>query len=84
MYLVQNHIKHHTLKFASKGTARMDARFGIRRGRKEAKEQEQQSLESAATLTWGSFSHGVLEDIGGMEVQQFWRVRRQIHSEKLI
>ena len=32
--------------------------------------EEQQSLESAATLTLGSFSHGALEDIGGMEVQQ--------------
>ena len=47
--------------------------FGIRRGRKAAKGQ--QSLESAATLTLGSFSHGALEDIGGLEVQQrFWDV----------
>ena len=37
---------------ASEGTARRDARFGIRRGRKEAKGQ--QSLESAATVTLGS------------------------------
>ena len=41
-----------TVKVASKGTARRDARFGIRRGRKDAKGQ--QSLESAATLPLGS------------------------------
>ena len=57
---------------ASKGTAIRDARFGIRRGRKDAKGQ--QSLASAATLTLGSFSHGALEDIGGMEVQQCFRL----------
>ena len=45
----------YTVKLASEGTARRDARFGIRRGRKAAKGQ--QSLESAATLTLGSFSH---------------------------
>ena len=45
----------------------------------------QQSLESAATLTLGSFSHGALEDTGGMEVQQcFWLVVQQIYSEKWI
>ena len=60
-----------------------DARFGIPQGRKEAKGQ--QTLESAATLTLGSFSHGALEDIGGMEVQQwFWLVFQQIYTEKLI
>ena len=75
--------KHGTVKLASEGTARRDARFGIRWGRKDAKGQ--QSLESAATLTLGSFSHGALEDIGGMEVQQcFWLVFRRIYSEKLI
>ena len=36
----------------SEGTARRDGRFGIRRGRKDAKGQ--QTLESAATLTLGS------------------------------
>ena len=41
-----------TVKLASVRTARRDARFGIRRGRKDAKGQ--QSLESAATLTLGS------------------------------
>ena len=41
-----------TVKLASKATARRDARFGICRGRKDAKGQ--QSLESAATLTFGS------------------------------
>ena len=41
-----------TIKLASKGTARRDARFGIRRGRKDAKGQ--QSLESIVTLTLGS------------------------------
>ena len=41
-----------TVKLASKETARRDARFGIRRGQKDAKGQ--QSLESAATLTLGS------------------------------
>ena len=72
-----------TVTLAAKGTARRDARFGIRRGRKEAKGQ--QSLESAATLTLGSFSPGALEDIGGMEVQQcFSLVFRQIYSEKSI
>ena len=69
-----------TVKLASKETARRDARFGIRRGQKDAKGQ--QSLESGATLTLGSFSHGALEDIGGKEVQQyFWLVFQQIHSE---
>ena len=43
-----------TVKLASEGTARRYARFGIRRGRKDAKGQ--QSLESAATLTMGSMS----------------------------
>ena len=56
-----------TVKLASEGTAIRDARFGIRRERKDAKGQ--QSLESAATLTLGSFSHGAREDIGGMEVR---------------
>ena len=41
-----------TVKLATEGTAERDARFGIRRGRKDAKQQ--QSLESAATLTLGS------------------------------
>ena len=41
-----------TVKLASEGTARRDARFGIRLGRKDAKGQ--QTLESAATLTLGS------------------------------
>ena len=41
-----------TVKLASEGTAIRDARFGIRRGRKDAKGQ--QSLQSAATLTLGS------------------------------
>ena len=41
-----------TVKLASERTARRDARFGIRRGGKDAKGQ--QSLESAATLTLGS------------------------------
>ena len=63
--------KQFTVKLASGGSAIRDARFGIRRERKDAKGQ--QSLEFVATLTWGSFRHGVLEDIGGMEVQQcFW------------
>ena len=37
-----------------KGTTRRDARFGIRRGRKDGKGKGEQSLESAATLTLGS------------------------------
>ena len=41
-----------TVKLASEGTAIRDARFEIRRGRKDAKGQ--QRLESAATLTLGS------------------------------
>ena len=41
----------------------------------------QQSLKSAATLTLGSFSHGALEDLGGMEVKQsFWLVFRHMYS----
>ena len=51
-----------TVKFALDMTARRDARFGIHRGLKDAKGQ--QSLESAAALTLGSFSQGALEDIG--------------------
>ena len=79
----RNALKFGTVKLVSEGTAIRDARFGIRRGRKDAKGQ--QSLESAATLTLGSFSLGAPEDIGGMEVQQcFWLVVHQIYSQKLI
>ena len=41
-----------TDKLASKGTARRDARFGIRRERKDS--EGQQSLQFAATLTLAS------------------------------
>ena len=72
-----------TVKLATVGTTGRDAWFGIRWGRKVPKGQ--QSLESAATLSLGSVSHGALEDIGGMEVQQcFWLVFRQFYSEETI
>ena len=72
-----------TVKLATEGTAGRDAWFGIRWRRKMAKGQ--QSLESGATFTLGSFSHGALEDIGGMDVQQcFWLVFQQIFRETLI